>query len=117
MPEETILDALQAGDVNSLRRWARLGIQSSPYVLCNAVLSGSFDVMRCLVQDFGADINVEADNGTMPLVLASYGCRLPFVRYLIETLGAVGNKADRKCVTPLYIAAETGHVNIVRCLL
>jgi ankyrin repeat protein len=39
------------------------------------------------------------------------------VRYLVTTLGADVNKADVKGASPLFVAAQNGHLEVLRCLL
>jgi hypothetical protein len=115
--EEAIIDACLAGDLAELRRWGRQGVRvSTALPLLQAVRNGaSFDVLRCLVKELGANVN-QRDN-IVALTAAAYLGKYEIVRYLIEKLGADVNILDNDGFTPLYLAASKGHLAAVQVLL
>jgi ankyrin repeat protein len=85
------------------------------------VASGSMEygylaIVRCLARDSGADVNQAANNGVMPLHIASKNGHLAVMRLLVEELGADVNQVMHNGDTSLYIAAQAGHLEIVLCL-
>jgi ankyrin repeat protein len=70
-----------------------------------AVELGSMAVMRCLVEEMGADVNRADDDGCTPISVASQNGCLDMVQYLVTTLGADVNKADLNVASPLFAAA------------
>jgi ankyrin repeat protein len=117
VPEATIAAAIMAGDLTKLRRWHRQGIRYSADMVCNAAQLGSIAVMRCFVEELGADVNVADDDGCTPVSAASQNGHLGLVRYLVRMLGADVNKANAKGISPLIFAAENGDLKMVQCLL
>jgi hypothetical protein len=73
-------------------------------------------VLRCLVQELGADVNQTALHGETPLVVAARLGSLTVVRCLID-LGAEVNQATSDGDTPLIVAAAQGCLAVVRCLI
>jgi ankyrin repeat protein len=116
--EAAILAAIEAGDLNRLRRWHRQGVRYSVHIVCMAARSGSIALIRCLVEELGADVNgANDDNGVTPLMVACLSEKLHLVRYLVRTLGADVDKADAAGESPLFSAAQEGLLNMVWCLL
>jgi ankyrin repeat protein len=116
--EVFIIAAIRAGDLSKLRRWHRQGVEWSAEHLCVAVEMDSIAVMRCLVEELGADANTTTDAGATPVFVASWNGKLGLVRYLVKkTLGADVNKANAAGASLLYLAAQEGHLEVVRCLV
>jgi ankyrin repeat protein len=115
--EATILAAIRAGDLTRLRRWHRQGVEISAEHLCVAARLGSNDMMRCLVEELGADVNGASFGGDTPLIVASWNDKVDLVRYLVRTLGADVKKADARGASALFAAAQKGNLEVVRCLL
>jgi hypothetical protein len=64
--EEMITQAVEAGDLEQLREYARQGVRvTSRAPMSAAGDRGSLEMAFCLVQELGADVNKgEDDNGT-----------------------------------------------------
>jgi ankyrin repeat protein len=79
----------------------------------------TFAVISYLVKDLGADVNQRRgdERGCTALTLAAFRGHLETVRYLVEELGADVDISDSESLTPLYIAAASGHLAVVRVLL
>jgi hypothetical protein len=76
-------------------------------------------MVKCLVEELGADVNQQANaNGNMPWCRTAY-CVFSLWRSMCST-GSVqmSNKQieNRKGVTPLFVAAQKGHLAMVRLL-
>jgi ankyrin repeat protein len=84
--------------------------------LIEAAFLGNLEVMRCLVNDYGADVNQANDNGFTPLFTAAQAGHLAAVRCLVMDFGADVNKGKKDGSTPLMIAANMGHLAVVQCL-
>jgi hypothetical protein len=86
--------------------------------LVKAVGNGaSFEVLSCLVEELGADVNREDDHCWTALAVAAGRGHHDTVRYLVEELGADVNSQDNTGLTPLYVAAGQGHRDVVQVLL
>jgi ankyrin repeat protein len=76
--------------------------------------------LRCLVEDFGVDVNLVFDHLEEPnltaLKLAAGVGNLAQMRFLVE-LGADVNQEDSEDVNPLLSAAIRGALDVVRLLL
>jgi hypothetical protein len=83
VPEATIPAAIRAGDLTRLRRWHRLGVRFED-VVCKAAVFGSTALIRCLVEELGADVNGVNDDGVTPVFAASYNRNLNLVRFLVN---------------------------------
>jgi hypothetical protein len=67
-----LTEAARAGDLDSLTIWARQGVRVSIGIpLFVAAHGGFLEVVRCLVQQMGANVNQSAPNGATPLILAA----------------------------------------------
>jgi ankyrin repeat protein len=120
IPEETIIQAVKAGDLAQLRRWVRLGVHvsSSGEPLCYAVGCDNVDVARSLIEGLGANVNQAGDKGVTPMLLAAQYGDVAMVHVLKELGADVNqNQADAKGVTPLLWAAQNGDVAMARCLI
>jgi hypothetical protein len=117
VPEATILAAITAGDLTRSRRWHRQVVRFSATIVCMAAELGSMAVMRCLVEELGADVDGEDDDGYTPVFVASRYGHLNLVRCLVKILGADVNKANARGTSPMYVAAQNGHLEVVHCLV
>ncbi|KKT23376.1 MAG: hypothetical protein UW09_C0004G0121 [candidate division TM6 bacterium GW2011_GWF2_43_87] len=81
-----------------------------------AFQSGYLDAARCLIKA-GASINVIAPDGSNLLHRAAYdNWNVKSVKYLIEQ-GVAIDKVNNNNETPLLLAAQRGHLDVVRCLV
>jgi hypothetical protein len=84
--------------------------------LIKAVEASNTDTILDLIDNKGADVNKEDNNGYTPLFIAIYLSQSKVVSLLIAH-GVDVNKAAENGVTPLFIASSTGKVSIVDLLL
>jgi ankyrin repeat protein len=76
------------------------------------------DIVRALVENFGAEINLSSDDGLfLPLVTAADKGHKHVLRALVHEYGADINQATIDGVTALYMAARNGHEALVRCIV
>jgi hypothetical protein len=105
VPEATILAAIEAGDLSKLRRWHRQGVRFSAYVVCQAAGWGSMAVIKCLVEELGADVDGADDDGCTPVFVASSYRQLDLVRYLVKLGANINLATDDGGLTALMIAS------------
>jgi hypothetical protein len=116
--EEMLTYAARAGDLESLTSWARQGVRvttAEPLYVANT--EGQLEVVRCLVQQMGADVNQVDLYGDTPLIVAAVSGILDLVLLLVMELGADINQRDPHGVTPVIAAAEIGNLAVLRCLV
>ena len=65
----------------------------------------------------GADVMARNDRGLTPLHAAAFGGDLDAVKLLVEADAAVNDADDKFKVTPLILAAEENHVDVVQFLV
>jgi ankyrin repeat protein len=82
-----------------------------------AILHGKYEVVQCLAQELGADVNQASAEDWTPLFVASGLGNLRIVQYLVNELGADVNQADSEGHTPVFAAAGMGKVDMVRLLV
>jgi ankyrin repeat protein len=87
-----------------------------------AAMSGNLDMVRCLVNELGADVNQGRSGGgklagATSLMAAIYGGHLNVVRCLVKDLGADVYQAMNDGSLPVQGAAVMGHRDILRCLV
>jgi hypothetical protein len=117
--ESMILEAILAGDLERLRKWGRQGVRATTAEpLMHAAESGSLDMVRCLVQELGADVNQAMPDGETPLTLIVAGSydQLPVVCCLIE-LGAEVGAVNARGDTALLKSAFFGRYLTMQYLL
>jgi hypothetical protein len=117
--EYMLFEAAEAGDLESLRDWAQQGVRVTTVgPLFVAAEKGRLEVVRCLVQQMGANVNRTTLNGAtilMYIVMKQWG-NSAVVQCLVE-LGADVNQAIQNGRTPLNFAADGGHLAVVRRLV
>jgi hypothetical protein len=71
--DDAIIDALKRNDMAQLRRWGRQGVQMTSAVplVCHAISGASLDMVRCLINDLGVDVNAEDKGGYTVFWIAS----------------------------------------------
>jgi ankyrin repeat protein len=116
-----IHDAARQGDVGNVTKLLDQGVppdakdETGETALLTACLAGHADVVAILVKH-GAGIESRNDRGLTPLHGAAYSGDIGTVRLLVES-GAVVNDADNIFkVTPLIVAAEEGHADVISFL-
>ena len=82
-----------------------------------AVLGGNLQIVKYLCEK-GADINAKItnDDEESAFILAAHEGHLPILKYLLDN-GAKIDITDRHLQTPLIVAVEAMHVDIVRYFL
>jgi hypothetical protein len=116
--QEMLSEACQAGDLERLQQWARLGVRvTTACPLCSATRSSLLSVMRLLVQELGAGVNHAMADERSPLILAAFGGDPATVLLLVQELGASVNYTMPHGETHLIVAALSGHLSVVRCLI
>jgi ankyrin repeat protein len=78
---------------------------------------GHLAVLRALVEEFGADVNIETRMGATPLIIAAQGGHLDAVICLGKDFGANADTAMLDGTTPLHMAALNGHLDVVQFLV
>jgi uncharacterized protein len=116
-----IHDAARRGDVENVNKLLDQGVapdakdKTGETPLFSASLAGRADVGAVLVKR-GAAIESRNDRGLTPLHGAAYSGSIQTVRLLVDS-GAVVNDADNIFkVTPLIVAAEQGHTEVISFL-
>jgi hypothetical protein len=118
--EEAISDACRKGNIAQLRLWGRQGVrvQSAVPLICAVFDGAQTNVLRCLVNDLGADINLTSVDGVTAVFVAARLGILSMVRCLVKEFDADANQAnDETGFTPLFMAAHKGDLDMVRCLV
>jgi ankyrin repeat protein len=82
---------------------------------------GKIALIRCLVNELGADVNRPAYSGVTPLCIIAEDGRLADVRCLVVELGADVNQGccmlDGFQSSPLFAACHGGHLALVRYMV
>jgi len=87
-------------------------------VINNNELSGEeiYKQVNQLLQNNDVDVDETDDDGTTPLIIASYQGRIEMVEALI-TAGADKDKSDNDGYTPIFWASYNGHLEVVQALI
>jgi hypothetical protein len=87
------------------------GVVVTEAMLTEAALAGDLDVLRVWARQSVCVATAE------PLYIATRGGRLEVLHCLVRELGADVNQKRRHGVTVLHVAASSGHLAVVRCLI
>ncbi|WP_417336537.1 ankyrin repeat domain-containing protein [Halobacteriovorax marinus] len=60
---------------------------------------------------------ISSEDGRTLLTRASFGAPLPYIKYLVDEMGADVNKADKEEITPLMEAAASENIEVLSYLL
>jgi hypothetical protein len=120
--DDAINAAIKRNDLAQLRRWGRQGLRvTSGRPICYLAYNGApLDVLRCLVNDLGADVNQTTKSGVGEcgaLHLAAQTGNVDMVSCLVKELGADINLANERGWTALWLAAAEGNVDMVSYLV
>ena len=116
-----INDAARRGDLPAVSKLLDQGVapdakdETGETPLLSASLGGHSDVVAILVER-GAKTGSRNDRGLTPLHGAAYAGSLETVRLLVESGAAVNDAENVFKVTPLIVAAEEGHADVVSFL-
>jgi ankyrin repeat protein len=123
-----LFHAAKAGRLDMVRGLSELGADVNELLrdgstllhalLLVSAMGGHLDVVRCLLLEFGADVNKSNSGirGGTPLYCAVQNGRLDVIRCLVKH-GADLNRATHEGITPLIVAAKKGRMETLRCLL
>jgi ankyrin repeat protein len=115
--EDAIIKACERGDIELLRRWGRQQIRvSSAEPLCRAIFEGRVDMVHCLVNELGADVNQAIEEGDTPVFVAVFWGNVALVRWLVEDHGANVNQRCPAGDSLVHIAAEHSNLEMLRIL-
>jgi ankyrin repeat protein len=119
LPEIAIKNSCISGNLSQLRLWAQQGIQMSTPKILNIAefFKAPLDVLSCLVNELGVDVNQRNESGVTALFMACFAGHHDILRFMVEELGADVNIPDNLGETPLYTAALRGQLDVVRVLL
>jgi hypothetical protein len=82
-----------------------------------AAQEGHVAALRCLANEFGADVNQEDLDGWTSLYIAAQKGHMTVVQCLVKELGADINIAAYNGLTPLMAASYHKHADVVRWLI
>ena len=116
-----INDAARHGDVQAVAKLLDEGVapdakdETGETPLLSASLGGHADVVAILVKR-GASTGSRNDRGLTPLHGAAYAGSLETVQLLVQSGAAVNDAENVFKVTPLIVAAEEGHADVISFL-
>jgi ankyrin repeat protein len=117
-----LLDACDKGSLSEIKSLVEDGIVNKAHEktgltpLIQSCLSNQFDAAKYLI-DNGADVNKpHAIYGSVPLHYSSMNNNVKLVDYLLQQ-GAESTFTQPERWSPLFLAAQEGHVNVVKRLL
>jgi uncharacterized protein len=116
-----IHDAARRVDIQTVSKLLDQGVaadakdETGETPLLSASLAGHADVVAVLVKR-GAGMESRNDRGLTPLHGAAYAGNIKTVRLLVDSGAAVNDAQNVFKVTPLIIAAEEGHADVISFL-
>ncbi|DBA01126.1 TPA: hypothetical protein N0F65_001754 [Lagenidium giganteum] len=84
--------------------------------LHEAATNGHLDACKLLVE-YGFLVDCHTTRGRTPLMYATKGNYVDLVRYLVQNCHANVNEQNEMGVTPIYIASQDGHEQMVELLI
>ncbi|CAG0903543.1 unnamed protein product, partial [Cyprideis torosa] len=84
--------------------------------LMHAVLYGRYPAVLWLLREFGADLNAEEDFESRSALHFACAAGRPLITSLLLRNGALVEVKNSKGRTPLFAAADKGHLNTLRLL-
>ena len=75
------------------------------------------EMIRIILEEGGADVNLPCGQGNSPIITACYANSLPTVMYLFEKGGRVNQHNAENGRSALMVAASEGHLDIVKWLV
>jgi ankyrin repeat protein len=87
--------------------------------IISAIYAGNLALVKNLVQDDGADVDETPKSGISPLYAATIccDCNLEIIQFLIHNRADVDEPSGPNDYTPLFSAANNGHLGAVKILL
>jgi ankyrin repeat protein len=85
--------------------------------LHHATQNGFLEIVKCLVQQEGIDVEVTAPQGTTPLIVAAVNNHLDIMKCLIQDGHANINAACAMGLTALHTASFANHFAVVQYLV
>ena len=119
---EPLFDAVAAGDTASIERLlasgsavdARAPDQATP--LITAALDNQVEAAKLLLSK-GADVMARNSGGFTALHAAAYSGSVPVITLLLDNKAALEDAANKAGTTPLFVAAEMNHPEVVELLI
>ena len=110
VPDEAMFDACNTHNVALLRLWGRhqgVRLRTGDALSYCACIGAPLGVIRCLVNDLGADVNQSDTDGVPLLHWAAKKRKFDVMRCLVKDFGANANQAiDNDCMRALaYVAS------------
>jgi hypothetical protein len=117
------MEAVSESDVDEVRRLCLKGERGVPAdaewadefgfsCLHLAAKRGNMAIVRVLVQDAGADVNLRGEGATVPLHMAAQFGQLACVEAMVVDFGADPDAKDLAGDTPLRLAQSYGHKEV-----
>lgn len=127
---QTFLNAAQSGDLDLLKRQAKLldegkGLAETiadikdankRTALHFAAREGRIEICKYLIEELKLDVNIRDEDGETPLIHASRQGHFDTAKYLVDQ-GADPSIASELGTTPLHHAAGIGNIELLRFLL
>lgn len=124
LTEEAFFSAIKSGDVSLVKKFFPkykdlvnlVKTQSGLYPLHLAALKGHFDIVKYLIEEAGAIVDLIDNENDTPLLKASYGGYENIVQYLLKKNANVNYK-DHEGWTALHNACSRGYCGIAQVLI
>jgi ankyrin repeat protein len=75
---------------------------------------GNVVVVRCLIEELGAQVDRVGEDGSSPVYIAAQEGMLDVVICLVKEFGADAKQPNKFGITPMCVAALHGHQDVVR---
>jgi hypothetical protein len=117
LPLREIDAACKRGDLPQFRKWRRQGLSLGGRSLCAAAACGNLYMVRCFVQEFGADVNEQSEDGFTPFYILAQQGNLAGLRCVVDELGADIRQATRRGRSPFHTACFHGRLDVIRFMV